>query len=217
MNSEQKLTFGLRLEDVVALAFFTINFVLQMVFSQLRGENLSPADVLVIIPAVAVLLAKELVHYFVAGGGAAEGDLREFVRPYWAIVRDWLPFLIILLMYYSLWGSATHLLVTHDRDSALIAIDQRLFGFQASVALQRFVTPALTSWMDFAYVFHLFNIPIVACFIYVCRPRARFREMMAGLLVISFLGLAGYLLVPAIGPMYTLHSRYVGPMAGTSR
>ena len=212
MNSEQKLTFGLRLEDVVALAFFTINFVLQMVFSQLRGENLSPADVLVIIPAVAVLLAKELVHYFVAGGGAAEGDLREFVRPYWAIVRDWLPFLIILLMYYSLWGSATHLLVTHDRDSALIAIDQRLFGFQASVALQRFVTPALTSWMDFAYVFHLFNIPIVACFIYVCRPRARFREMMAGLLVISFLGLAGYLLVPAIGPMYTLHSRYVVPL-----
>jgi len=215
MSSEARLKFGLRLEDVVALLFFAINFALQAVFSELRGENLSPADVLVIIPAVAVLLAKELVHYFVAGGGhgGAEGDLRAFVRPYWEIVRDWTPFLIILLMYYSLWGSATHLLVTHDRDAALIALDQRLFGFQASVALQRFVTPALTSWMQFAYVFHLFNIPIVACFVYARRPRARFREMMAGLLVVSFLGLLGYVLVPAIGPVYTLHSQYTVPLS----
>lgn len=214
MNNERRISFGLRLEDVVALVFFAANFGLQLVFSQLRGENLSPADVLVIIPAVAVLLAKELVHYFIAGGGrGAEGDLREFVRPYWEIVRDWMPFLIILLMYYSLWGSATHLLVTHDRDASLIAIDQRLFGFQASVALQRFVTPALTSWMEFAYVFHLFNIPIVACFIYACRPRARFREMMAGLLVVSFAGLVGYVLVPAIGPLYTLHGQYTVPLS----
>lgn len=219
MNSEQKLTFGLRLEDVVALVFFSINFLLQLVFSELRGENLSPADVLVIIPAVAVLLGKELVHYFITGGG--EEGLGDFVRPYWEIVRDWLPFLVILLMYYSLWGNATHLLVTHDRDATLIAIDQRLFGFQASVALQRFVTPALTSWMEFSYIFHLFNIPIVACFIYACRPRARFREMMAGLIVVTFLGLMGYVLVPAIGPMYTLHSRYAvalsTPLAALNR
>jgi membrane-associated phospholipid phosphatase len=127
-------------------------------------------------------------------------------------VRDWAPFLIILLMYYSLWGDATHLLVTHDRDTTLIALDQRIFGFQASVALQRFVSPALTSWMEFAYTFHLFNVPIVACFIYLYRPRARFREMMVGLLVVSFLGLAGYILVPAIGPMYTLHSQYTVPL-----
>ncbi len=210
MDSERAIRFGLRLEDAVALGFFLLNLVLQLIFSELRGENLSPADVLIIIPAIAVLLAKELVHYFLAGGssGKQEGELREFIRPYWGVIRDWAPFLIILLMYYSLWGDATHLLVTHDRDAALIAIDQRLFGFQASVALQRIVGPALTSWMQFAYLFHLFNIPIVACFIYMRRPRARFREMMCGLLVVSFLGLLGYILVPAIGPMYTLRSQY---------
>jgi membrane-associated phospholipid phosphatase len=223
MSSERRIRFGLRLEDAVALVFFLLNLVLQLIFSELRGENLSPADVLVIIPAMAVLLAKELVHYFVAGSGSGghESDVREFVRPYWEIVRDWTPFLIILLMYYSLWGSATHLLVTHDRDATLMAIDQRLFGFQASVALQRIVSPALTSWMEFAYVFHLFNIPIVACFIYMRRPRARFREMMCGLLVVSFLGLLGYILVPAIGPMYTLRSQYTvalsTPLAALNR
>lgn len=222
MSSERGVRVRLRLEDAVALAFFLLNLALQLIFSGLRGQNLSPADVLVIIPAMAVLLAKELVHYFVAGEGEqGESDVRAFLRPYWGIVRDWTPFLIILLMYYSLWGDATHLLVTHDRDATLIAIDQRIFGFQASVALQRIVSPALTSWMQFAYIFHLFNIPIVACFIYLRRPRDRFREMMCGLLVVSFLGLLGYVLVPAIGPMYTLHGQYTvalsTPLAALNR
>lgn len=211
---------SLRLEDVVALVFFLLTLVIKIVFREIREENVSPADVLIIIPAVSLLLAKELVHYFVAGpgrglgeakgaaSGARASDLKAFVRPYWEIVRDWFPFLVILLMYYSLWGDATHLLTTTDRDTALIAWDQRLFGFQASVAIQRFIRPWLTSWMEFAYVYHIWNIPLVACFVYLARPRERFREMMCGVIVVSFFGLLGYLLVPAIGPMYTLRDHY---------
>jgi len=211
MNSNRRLTLPFRLEDLVALAFFIICLVVQIVFREVRGLTLSPADVLIIIPAMALLLAKELVHYFVVGrqgNGDPADDLRGFIRPYWEIARDWFPFLVILLMYYSLWGEATHLLVTKDRDAALIAMDQRLFGFQASVALQHFVSAPLTAWMQFAYAFHIWNIPLVACFIYLRRPRARFREMMCGLVVISFFGLVGYLLVPAIGPMYTLREQF---------
>jgi len=218
----RRLTLPLRLEDVVALVFFLLVLAVKIVFRELRQENLSPADVLIIIPAVSLLLAKELVHYFVAGRHAAApsavqaeppGELARFVHPYWRIVRDWFPFLVILLMYYSLWGDATHLLTTTDRDAALIAWDQRLFGFQASVAIQRFIRPALTSWMEFAYVYHIWNIPLVACFVYLWRPRERFREMMCGVLVVSFLGLLGYLLVPAIGPMYTLRAHYTVPLS----
>jgi len=211
MHNREQLTVPFRLEDLVALTFFLICLLMQIVFREMRGLTLSPADVLIIIPAVALLLAKELVHYFFIGkkaGSDRPDDLRAFICPYWEIVRDWFPFLVILLMYYSLWGDATHLLVTRDRDEALIALDQRLFGFQASVALQRFVIAPLTAWMQFAYAFHVWNIPLVACFIYLRRPRGRFREMMCGLVVVSFLGLLGYLLVPAIGPMYTLRAQY---------
>jgi len=156
-----------------------------------------------------------LVHYFVMGSkesAASSADPRSFVRPYWEIVRDWFPFLVILLMYYSLWGDATHLLVPQDRDGELIVLDQRLFGFQASVAIQRFITPARTAWMEFSYFFHILNIPIVACFVYLCRPRQRFREMMSGLMVVNFFGLLGYILVPAVGPMYTQHDLYTVPL-----
>ena len=67
--------------------------------------------------------------------------------------------------------------------------------------------------MDFAYFYHVLNIPIVACFIYIVRPRARFREMMSGLMVVCFFGLLGYLLVPAIGPEFTLRAQYTVPLS----
>lgn len=216
MPNEGRLTLRLRLEDAVALAFFLLHLALRIVLRGIRHENLSPADILIIIPAVTLLLVKEMIQYFFAGRGArppSAGSLVEFVRPYWEILRDWFPFLVILLMYYSLWGDATHLLITVDRDPELIAWDQRVFGFQASVALQGIVSPPLTAWMEFAYAFHILNIPIVACFIYLRRSRPRFREMMSGVLVVCFFGLLGYLLVPAVGPLYTLREQFTVPLA----
>ena len=215
MTNNRRFTFPVRLEDLVALTFFLLNLLVKVAFRGRARQNLSPADVLIIIPAVTLLLAKELVQYFVAGKSAPAGSRQgplDFVRPYWDIVRDWFPFLVILLMYYSLWGDATLMLVTRDRDAALMAIDQHLFGFQASLKLQAIVSPRLTAYMDFAYLYHLINIPLVACFIYAFRDRARFREMMSGLMVVSFLGLVGYLLVPAIGPLYTLRDQYTVPL-----
>jgi membrane-associated phospholipid phosphatase len=216
MTSSPRFTFGVRLEDLVALTFFLLNLLLRIVFHGIGSGNFTPADVLIIVPAVTLLLAKELVHYFLAGNADSSGGSAgpaNFVRPFWEIIRDWFPFLVILLMYYTLWGDATLMMVTKDRDQALIAIDQRLFGFQASIVLQRIVSPQMTAWMNFAYFFHVVNIPLVACFIYNWRPRARFREMMSGLMVVSFFGLMGYLLVPAIGPMFTLRSQYTVPLS----
>lgn len=215
MTSSLRLTFDVRLEDLVALTFFLLTLLLRVIFHGLEEQNFSPADVLIIVPAVTLLLAKEMVHYFLAGKrptAASEGPL-DFARPYWEILRDWLPFLFILLMYYSLWGDATLMMVTHDRDQALIALDQRLFGFQASLVLQRIISPGMTAWLTFAYFFHIINIPLVGCFVYLRRERARFREMMCGLMVVSFFGLLGYLLVPAIGPMYSLRNQYTVPLS----
>lgn len=216
MASNNSVTFRLRLEDAVGLAFFLLTLAIRLFVKGLGSELLSPADVVVIIPAMTILLAKEFVHYFLMESreqsGSSSKSLKAFVRPYWEIVRDWCPFLIILLMYYSLWGDATHLLVTRDMDEALIAWDQRLFGTQASVALETWISPSLTAWMEFAYFFHIVNVPLVACFVYLRRNRNRFREMMTGIVVVTFFGLIGYLLVPAIGPIYTLHDQYTVPL-----
>jgi membrane-associated phospholipid phosphatase len=211
-----RAAFSLRLEDAIALAFFLAYLVVLVVFREARAQVLSPADVEIIAPAILVLFGKEIVHSLVSReetAREASAEVAAFIRPFWEIVRDWSPFFVILLMYYSLWGNATHLLVTRDRDAMLIAWDQKMFGCQPSVALQRLVTPRLTAWLEFAYFFHILNIPIVACFIYLRRRRERFREMMCGAVVVTFMGLVGYVLVPAIGPMYTLAGDFRVPLS----
>ena len=60
MTSSTRLTFNMRLEDLVALTFFLLNLLLRIIFRGLKGGNFSPADVLIIIPAVTLLLAKEI-------------------------------------------------------------------------------------------------------------------------------------------------------------
>lgn len=215
MPSDNTLTIRLRLEDAVALLFFLIDIVLEVFFRAFRGQHLDPSGVMIVIPAVALLLAKEVANYFISDKETpleSGDDVMNFIRPYWQIIRDWFPFLVILLMYYALWGKATLMLVAHDRDAMLLSWDKWLFGVEPSVWIQRIIRPPLTSWMEFAYAFHLYAIPIVACFIYIFRTRERFREMMCGLVVISFIGILGYLIVPAIGPMYTLHNVYTVPL-----
>lgn len=215
MPNNQRLTLRVRLEDAVALAFFFVYWGLAFYYREVWNRILEPVDVLIVIPAVCLLLGKELIHYFWASrsrDAEASEDLGEFIRPYWIIIRDWLPFFMLLFMYYTMWGNATHLMITQDRDAQLIAWDQKLLGYQPSLVMQGIISPPLTAWMEFAYVFHLLNIPIVACFIYIKRSREQFREMMSGLLTLSAFGLMGYLLVPAIGPMYTLRDQYTVPL-----
>jgi membrane-associated phospholipid phosphatase len=53
---------------------------------------------------------------------------------------------------------------------------------------------------------------LVACFIYLRRSPERFREMMCGVLVVTFFGLLDYLLVPAVGPVYALRAHHTIPL-----
>jgi len=214
MLNSRCFTARLRLEDFFALLFFLCYLVIIALFRSMRHSVVHPADILIIIPAVCLLMTKEIVHYFFSGKelrlDTAE-DVKEFVHPYWQIIRDFAPFFVLLFMYYTMWGNATQL-SGPDRDLELMAWDQRLFGFQASVAMQRFISPPLTAWMQFAYFFHLPNIPIVACFIYIWRSRERFREMMTGLVVVTAVGVSCYMLVPGVGPMYAMRDRFTVPL-----
>jgi membrane-associated phospholipid phosphatase len=202
------------LEDAIALVFFLFYLVVLGLFGSHGASGLGPATKMVLVGVTALFL-KEVFHQAFSSREyrvGAPGQWKEFAHPYWEIIRDWSPFLIILVMYYSLYGDATHLLVHRDRDSFLIGLDQKLFGFQASVALQRFITPALTSWMKFSYGMHLLYIPLVAGFLYARRPRDRFRKMMCGLVTVCLFGFLGYLFVPAVGPMFALRSQYAVPL-----
>jgi membrane-associated phospholipid phosphatase len=208
------VTLALRLEDAVAMTFFLLDIAMLAIFGGAGRHEVHPGLGMGIL-VVTLLLLKELLHQALSApvhGPVRRESWREFLRPYLRVVRDWFPFLLIPVMYWSLWGDVTHLLVHQDRDAALIAWDQRLFHCQPSVALQRFVTPSLTAWMQFAYNSHIFITFLVPCFVYLRRSQSDFRRMMSGLVTLTFLGFVGYTLVPAVGPLYALKSQFTVPL-----
>src|SRR5690348_11679845 len=63
----ERVVLRLRIEDAVALVFFLLMLAARLLSRELRHEMVSPADVLIVIPAITLLLAKELVQYFLPG------------------------------------------------------------------------------------------------------------------------------------------------------
>jgi membrane-associated phospholipid phosphatase len=209
-----RVNLALRLEDAVAMTFFLLDVAMLAIFGGAGRYEVHPGLGMGIL-VVTLLLLKELLHQALSTPAyhpVRREDWREFLRPFLRVVRDWFPFLLIPVMYWSLWGDVTHFLVHQDRDAVLIAWDQRLFHCQPSLALQRFVTPSLTAWMEFAYSSHIFLTFLVPCFVYLRRSERDFRQMMIGMVTLSFFGFVGYTLMPAVGPMYALKSQFTVPL-----
>jgi membrane-associated phospholipid phosphatase len=129
---------------------------------------------------------------------AAE-HLRRALPPAVLAVRDFFPFLVVLVFYETLHDLTP--LIRHDVvDPQLIAVDRALFGVDVSVWLDQFATPILTSVMVFCYLTYFFSPAILAALIYWSGRRQLFRDCLVSLSVVTFLGFSGYLIVPAVGP-----------------
>jgi membrane-associated phospholipid phosphatase len=124
------------------------------------------------------------------------GRIRSFVR-------DWLPFLIVLFAYEYLrgfGGSAT----ARANFITMLALDRRLFGVVPTEWLQqRFFDSSHLHWWDYAatlvYFMHFVAPLAFGLVLWLTRPY-RFARFAAGLLGLSVMGLATYLLFPAAPP-----------------
>jgi len=100
----------------------------------------------------------------------------------------------------------------HDYDVQLIAIDRILFGgVNPTQWIDRFSRPWLDEYLQLAYMSYYF-IPIVTgAALYQVRdedpldPQKPFRKAVVIFLLTFYLSYLGYLLVPAVGPRFTLH------------
>ena len=102
-----------------------------------------------------------------------------------------------------------------DRDADLIAFDRWLTGTDPTVALARFATPLLTDVLTVFYALYYFH-PIVLGTLVIRDDRARppadreFDRYAFVMVFVFFVSYAGYFLVPAVGPRFTVH--HAGPL-----
>ena len=109
----------------------------------------------------------------------------------------------VLLIFNSLGALIAGIHAT-TLDTRLIAVDLAIFGVHPTVWMERLINPLLTGLLQIAYISYYF-IPVSLGFVLIARGRFReFEEVLFGILLCFYLSYIGYLLVPAIGPRFTL-------------
>ena len=92
-----------------------------------------------------------------------------------------------------------------DYDDVLIAIDRWLFGVNPTEWLMHLSTPVLTEVLQIAYTSFYLLFLIIGYEIYRRNEPDLFHSFMFTCVYGFFLSYAGYFLLPAIGPRFTLH------------
>jgi membrane-associated phospholipid phosphatase len=119
-------------------------------------------------------------------------------------VREWYLIPFILLTFKEIYFFI-NLLNLPDYDWVLIKIDQIIFGEHPTYVLERISHPILTEILQIAYsTFYFFPI-ILAYDFYRRGDILTYRYIVATVVYGFYLSYIGYLLVPAIGPRFTLH------------
>jgi membrane-associated phospholipid phosphatase len=100
-------------------------------------------------------------------------------------------------------------------DAQLYAADVRLFGVAPALAVERFITPAVTEYFAFFY-FSYFTLCVVVTAVVIGRnssPTAT-SELAIGSALVHGIGYLGYVMVPAYGPVHYLEQAFREPLQG---
>jgi len=157
---------------------------------------------LVLIPLLNLTLCI-LIIYFVSHY-EKKNEIEKRKRSLTRFLRFWYPSFMILFCFKEIYlimvGFDTRLY-----DPELIRIDQWIFGLNPTELLFRFNNPVLVEILQIIYgLFYLMPV-IYAMELYLWH---RYNELKFAIFVIFFgfyLSFLGYILVPAIGPRFTLH------------
>ena len=118
-------------------------------------------------------------------------------------LRHWYVLIVVPLNFMNLKG-VIHGINPNNYDQLLITIDHWIFGVNPTQWLQRFINPWLTEYLQWAYMSY-FLIPVVlGITLYKHKNYKAFRISATIILIAFYLSYLGYLVVPAIGPRFTL-------------
>lgn len=120
------------------------------------------------------------------------------------VIHDFIfPVAAVFLIFDSL-GGLVHYVNPIDRDGFLIEIDYFLFGVHPTVWLERLSRPWLTDLLQISYSTYYFLPIIFGVFLKIHHKRDEFELSLFLVILCFYLSYIGYILVPAIGPRFTL-------------
>lgn len=198
-----------------------------MEFSTEGGPGWVPFDALVWIYAAILFLCvlflgkgvpdRGLHLFFLAAVLLLVPLLARWEKPArcrWArLLRDWYPILLTPLFYKQLTYLIPYL-HPRDYDPVLLLLDRKLFGLDPTVWLEHLTTPWLTEYLQIVYSTFYFLPLLVGIPIYRRRPRVHFQVAIFAVLLGFYSSYLGYLLVPALGPRFSISQLRSSPLHG---
>jgi len=113
------------------------------------------------------------------------------------------PTACILIIFDSLEG-LVHSINPRDIDPLLIKLDYAIFGFYPTVMAEKFANPLLTDVMQLAYCSY-YLLPItLGVFLKIKGEDPAFDRSLFLIMLCFYLSYIGYMLMPALGPRYTI-------------
>jgi membrane-associated phospholipid phosphatase len=209
-----------RLENVMALGFSATLLLFFLTTRLFRSFQLQGHDIIFILLPAGILGVKCLLEMLLSSESPAGENLGtgkylvSFFKPLVKIVRDWFPFLLLSACYYALYTNLMLRVNPHTADTVLSKMDATLLGNQAAFLLEPWINPWVTDFLSLVYFSYVFTLPGVALYFYLAQEKMIFRRVMMGYLTLMLLGIASYLLVPAIGPESFFADQYTRELNG---
>ena len=189
---KKKLSF-LTSADAVTMLFVSLLSLVELIFA----ERISQWHLLVLSNIAFLIFIVACARHV----DARKENPNRFIR----IVREWYLVPAIFFIYTQA-SSIAHSIHGRDYDSVLIAIDQWLFGINPTQWAAQFAHPIITEILQLSYsCYYLFFIVLFFEFY----RRKNLSDFHSGAMMIVYgfyLSYIGYLLVPAVGPRFTLHN-----------
>lgn len=145
-----------------------------------------------------IAITPDRIFIFLLFGAVIIGRTKSFLR-------DWVPFIALLLGYEMLRGFATSSgFPIHVAE--MVNLERSIFGFIPGVELQRlFFNPNHIHIWDIGAVlidFLHFPLPLIIAFYLWMKDRKDYWKFVVALLFLSFSGFVTYLVFPAAPPWY---------------
>jgi membrane-associated phospholipid phosphatase len=159
------------------------------------------------IICINVLASAGVIVFAQIAAGATDPSKLNVLQPgnpFLKIVYDWYPAPLVFLSYKEIY-LVLQAVGMPDRDNVLIAIDRWIFGVHPTVWLYQFATPVVTEILEIAYASFYILMLVTGLEPYVRRENGKFNFFIFTFLYGFFLSYIGYLLVPGVGPRFTLH------------
>lgn len=121
------------------------------------------------------------------------------------ILRYWYPVFTILFFFKEIYIIMI-ILTPVLNDALLISIDRKIFGFDPTLYLFRFSNPLLTEFLQIIYILFYLMPVIYAMELYIWKRYDELKFTTFLILTGFYLSFFGYLILPAIGPRFTLHN-----------